>query len=156
MGAYGAGRVVPRFLVLASLLVVLCWSAWWHGSGRVRFPGDRDRVQANKKLAQSGPGGTMYFGALLGFGFATRMATPLWYAIPLMGASGSVQSALALGVGVGLGRSWPAARAVAGRDRGGKGLVARALDIAERHRADSFQAIVAIVLVIVALAYVPA
>ncbi len=113
MGGCGAGLLVPPEAVAGCLAAVLAFALWWHISGAIRFPGDRGGIQANRALAQAGPGGTLYFGLLLGVGFRTRMATPLWYAIPLAAAVSGVAGALAVGLGAGLGRSGPVARAVA-------------------------------------------
>jgi len=113
MAGYGAGRLLPWGVAAGCLAAVAAFAVWWHVTGRTRFPGDRAGIQANRQLAQSGPGGTLYFGLLLGVGFRTRMATPLWYAIPLAAAASGIGAALAVGVGAGLGRSWPVARALA-------------------------------------------
>jgi len=113
MAGYGAGRPLPWGVAAGCLAAVAAFAVWWHVTGRTRFPGDRAGIQANRQLAQSGPGGTLYFGLLLGVGFRTRMATPLWYAIPLAAAASGIGAALAVGVGAGLGRSWPVARALA-------------------------------------------
>jgi hypothetical protein len=169
LGGYGAGRLLPRAVVVGCLIALLALAAWWHVSGRIRFPGDRAGIQANKELAQAGPAGILYFGLLLGVGFRTRMATPLWYAIPLsaaavggMGAAGGIGAVLALGAGAGLGRSWPVARAVADA-RGGRGrangegngqgnrTVVAALRIATRQRSDVARAVAAVVIMAAAL-----
>jgi hypothetical protein len=151
IGAFGVGRLLPSPLIIAILLAVLSWSVWWHVKGHVRFPGDRDGVQANKELAQSGWGGALYFGLLLGVGFLTRMATPLWYALPLLGGRGSLFEAAALGVGAGLGRSWPAAQGAVDADEGDTHVVARALAISGHHKNDSLRALLAAGIVVAAL-----
>jgi hypothetical protein len=163
LGGYGAGRLVPRAVVAGCLLALLALAAWWHVGGGIRFPGDRGGIQANKELAQGSPAGTLYFGFLLGVGLRTRMATPLWYAIPLAAAAaGGIGAALALGAGAGLGRSWPVARAVAdsrglieqGDGQGseeGDGTVLAALRIATRQRPDIARAVTAVVIMAAAL-----
>jgi hypothetical protein len=169
VGGYGAGRLLPSAAVAGCLAALLAFAAWWHVSGGIRFPGDRGGIQANRQLAQSGPAGTLYFGLLLGVGFRTRMATPLWYAIPLSAAAGGLAAALAVGVGAGLGRSWPAARAVAdsraaagrvaagqaaaGRAAAGQddGTVTAGLRIATRRRSDAVLAVAAVVIMGAAL-----
>jgi hypothetical protein len=113
MAGYGAGRLLPPVAAAGGLAVILAFAVWWHVSGAIRFPGDLGGIQANRELARAGPAGTLYFGLLLGVGFRTRMATPLWYAIPLAAAVGGIGAALAVGLGAGLGRSGPVARAVA-------------------------------------------
>jgi hypothetical protein len=112
----------------------------------------------------------LYFGLLLGVGFRTRMATPLWYAIPLAAAAGGIAAALAVGLGAGLGRSWPVARAVAdsrasprpaaaGRAAAGSAAAGRGdaavqagLRIATRRRSDVGRAVAAVVIMGAALA----
>ena len=155
MGGYGAGRLLPLVVAAGALAAVLAFAVWWHLSGAVRFPGDLGGIQANRGLAQAGPGGTLYFGLLLGVGFRTRMATPLWYAIPLAAAVGGIGAALAVGLGAGLGRSWPAARAVAdsrGADEPADGAVTAGLRIATRQRSDAVLAVAAVVIMGVTLA----
>jgi hypothetical protein len=166
MGGYGAGRLLPPVAVAvaaAGLAVILVFAAGWHVSGAVRFPGDLGGVQANRQLAQAGPAGTLYFGLLLGVGFRTRMATPLWYAIPLAAAVSGIGAALAVGLGAGLGRSGPVARAVAdslAADRAAAragsaaadGTVAAGLRIATRRRSDAAVAVAAVVIMGAALA----
>ena len=137
MGGYGAGRLLPAVVAAGALAAILAFAVWWHLSGAVRFPGDLGGIQANRGLAQAGPGGTLYFGLLLGVGFRTRMATPLWYAIPLAAAVSGIGAALAVGLGAGLGRSWPVARA---------GAVTPGLRIATRQRSDAVLAVAAVVI----------
>ena len=103
MGGYGAGLLLPAVVTAAGLAAILAFAVWWHLSGAVRFPGDLGGIQADRGLAQAGPAGTLYFGLLLGVGFRTRMATPLWYAIPLAAAVSGLGAALAVGLGAGLG-----------------------------------------------------
>jgi hypothetical protein len=179
MGGCGAGLLVPPEAVAGCLAAVLAFALWWHISGAIRFPGDRGGIQANRALAQAGPGGTLYFGLLLGVGFRTRMATPLWYAIPLAAAVSGVAGALAVGLGAGLGRSGPVARAVADSLAGSRpksrtadgladgpadgpangpangpadGAVSAGLRIATRRRSDAALAVAAVVIMGAALA----
>ena len=155
MGGYGAGRLLPAVIAAAGLAAILAFAVWWHLSGAVRFPGDLGGIQANRGLARAGPAGTLYFGLLLGIGFRTRMATPLWYAIPLAAAVSGIGAALAVGLGAGLGRSWPAAMAVAdsrGTDEPADGAVTAGLRIATRQRSDAVLAVAAVVIMAAALA----
>jgi len=176
MGGYGAGRLLPPVAAAGCLAVILAFAVWWHLSGAIRFPGDLGGIQANRELAQAGPAGTLYFGLLLGVGFRTRMATPLWYAIPLAAAVSGTGAALAVGLGAGLGRSWPAARAVADSQAAARaasradsgaapppeagwagegaadGTVAAGLRIATRRRSDAALAVAAVVIMGAALA----
>jgi hypothetical protein len=152
LAGFGLGFLVPRLVASVGAVAITIWSVWWHLRGRVRFPGDRDGVQANKELARTGLSGSLYFGLLLGFGFLTRMATPLWYALPFLAAAGSLAGALALGVGVGLGRSWPVGRAVMDSGKDQSGVVARSLALTARQRTDALSAVAAAAFVVAALA----
>ena len=142
----------PPTLVVQVGSPLFLYHADHQSPGRVRFPGDRDGVQANKELARTGLSGSLYFGLLLGFGFLTRMATPLWYALPFLAAAGSLAGALALGVGVGLGRSWPVGRAVMDSGKDQSGVVARSLALTARQRTDALSAVAAAAFVVAALA----
>jgi hypothetical protein len=155
LSGYAAGRVVPLGLSLACLVPLLGASVWWHVRGYLRFPGDRNGMQASMRLGRAGFRGALYFGILLGFGFLTRIATPLWYAMPVLSSGLNLMGAVSLGIGVGLGRSWPPAQAVwdAGEDPGG--VAARGLKLATPNRTADFGRAVAAVAIIGAVLAIP-
>lgn len=149
LGAYGTGHLamsvgIPRSVFVILLGLLAGWSIWWHAAGKMLFPGDRSGIQANKAVARAGWIGKLYFGFVLGLGFLTRIATPLWYAIPLACASIALAPAIALGAGAGLGRSWPVARAVTDFRVPDDRVVRRGLDLATPHHgSDTLRAVAA-------------
>lgn len=106
----------------ALAFAVLIASFLWYTCGARSFPGSREGRQANRELARSKLG-VIYFGVLLGFGLATQVSTPLFYAGTMAAlAEGSLWGAL-YGLGFGLGRSAPALTGVLLAERGLRPIV---------------------------------
>jgi hypothetical protein len=97
-----------RPVALAAAFALFLGSAAWHLRGVARFPLGRQGVQANRARVQRGRGGVLYFGAILGTGLITAMATPLVYAGAVMAIYAGPARALAYGASFGIGRSVPA------------------------------------------------
>lgn len=116
-------------------LALLLATFYWYARSFVRFPGDRESVQALKQRALFGRFGRLYFGFLLGIGVLTSMTTPLVYVLLFVEASLHPAWAIAAGVGFGIGRSVPA---LAGVTIGGRigGPGAAAARITTRTHAD--------------------
>jgi hypothetical protein len=128
-GAFGSlGTLVghPRFFLL-------CAAGWflgtlvWYLSGARQVPWGRASVQARRDLAFSGPGGLVYFGALLGIGIATQMATPLVYGGACLALGSGPISGMLYGSGFGAGRSLAALTGAVFGHRWGAGRVAEIL-----------------------------
>lgn len=111
---------VVSFVALGGALV-------WHLRGKERVPWGHEHVQARRDLAMHGPKGTLYFGAILGVGLLTDMATPLVYGGAALSLTLQVLPAIAYGVGFGLGRAGPAWIAVLVGRRFSPGSVAAQL-----------------------------
>jgi len=113
---YGGLGVLGTVLHVSFLptvtLLGFTYCAYWHARSRYRFPLQRRGIQANKALVRGKPG-LLYFGALLGTGVITEMATPLVWTGALFAASSGISAAAGYGIGFGLGRSAPALAAIA-------------------------------------------
>lgn len=105
LGAIGQLAHMNMIPIAVCCEVVLSWAAWWHAGRRVRFPGARQGVQANRRWAQKGLEGQAYFGALLGAGFVTELATPLVLAGGSLAVLAGGMWGTMFGVGFGLGRT---------------------------------------------------
>jgi hypothetical protein len=103
------GGELPEGVWVATAGAAALWSFSWHARGRdarsVRWA--RSGRQANKRRARRRFSGRLYFGAILGVGLLTFMATPLVYSIALLAAAVGLPAALMVGAGFGLGRSKP-------------------------------------------------
>lgn len=97
-------RLVVRVVAIAWIAFCLCW----HAFGFVKVPLGRESLQANRQWARKGPMGLVYFGAVLGIGLLTQMASPLVLGGALVAASSGVWWAVLYGTGFGAGRSLPA------------------------------------------------
>ena len=100
LGALGSvgGIWVERVFQVVALGILLGSFAWYVRWG-VNFPGSRRGRQANRRRAQRGLRGSIYFGAVLGPGVLTEAATPL----VLLGVALSVGYGLTWSAGYGLG-----------------------------------------------------
>jgi hypothetical protein len=111
------GLLLPAWPLAAVAAAALAYGSLWHARGYTHFPGDRQRIQADRERALATRSGRVYFGALLGFGVLTRLTTPLVYALLAVAAAGKTPwVAIAAGLGFASGRSLLAvAGAVAAR-----------------------------------------
>lgn len=113
---------VPGIVAAIAWLAV---SVGWHLTGRQNVPLGRKSIQANRRWAQSGPLGTIYFGSLLGVGFLTDMTTPLVIGGALLSVAIGTPGAVLYGLGFAAGRSSPAfAGALRGLGQASPGEVA--------------------------------
>ncbi len=100
----------PTLRVFALVAAALLFGAagFWHLAGLASFPLNRAGRQASRSRVQRGWLGVVYFGAVLGSGLMTAMATPLVYAGALVSAAAGPMGGMFYGLGFGLGRSAPA------------------------------------------------
>ena len=103
VGSAVHARLVVGVIAIGWFAFCLCW----HAFGFVKVPLGRESIQANKQWARKGPRGLFYFGALLGIGLLTQMASPLVLAGAFVAASSGLWWAVAYGLGFGAGRSVP-------------------------------------------------
>lgn len=89
-------------------LAILSWALVWHATRITVFPGSLDRTQARRELASRGMLGPFYFGAILGNGLITEMATPLVQVGPWLSLGWGPVAGVLYGGGFALGRSLPA------------------------------------------------
>lgn len=101
------GTIFPPVAAAISLLA-FAGSFVWHLAGRRRVPWGHEHVQARRDLALRGVEGKLYFGAILGIGLLTDMATPLVYGGAALALSLGAFNGATYGVGFGLGRAIPA------------------------------------------------
>jgi hypothetical protein len=118
-GALGLVANIPYVrtvvAVIAATWLVVCLG--WHALGRTSVPFGRQGIQANRSLARRGPLGLAYFGALLGMGVFTEMASPLVIGGALLSITWGAHWGLSYGLSFGVARSMPAFRgAIAGSE----------------------------------------
>jgi hypothetical protein len=119
---HGPWRHVLAVVALAGILLV-------YVSGE-RQAYARLGIQANRRLAERGNWGMVYFGALLGIGFLTEVSTPLVAAGVVLSLASTATWGAAYGLGFALGRWRPAVVGlVAGYGRGGPGEVVRRMTL---------------------------
>ena len=96
--AFGTLRLLlsPSWPLHGLALAALLGALVWHVCGRHRIPWGRESVQARRPTAERGWPGLLYFGALLGVGLLTEMATPLVLAGAVMAAAQGVLWCLTL------------------------------------------------------------
>jgi hypothetical protein len=83
----------------------------WHVRSRSSISFGRRSIQANRALVR-GTRGLAYFGALVGIGLLTEVATPLVLAGAFYALAAGLPAGVLYGAGFGLGRSGPALAAV--------------------------------------------
>lgn len=105
VGAASRGILLP----VAAACYALCLI--WHARSGVSMSFWRRSIQANRALVR-GARGLLYFGALLGIGIFTEVATPLVWAGAFYSLAAGIPGGLLYGTGFGLGRSAPALAAV--------------------------------------------
>jgi len=118
-GALGLVADIPYVravvTVIAAVWLVVCLG--WHALGRTSVPFGRHAVQANRRLARRGAWGLVYFGALLGMGVLTEMASPLVIGGAWLSIAWGMHWGMSYGLGFGAARSMPAFRgAIAGSE----------------------------------------
>lgn len=102
LGVVGSA-VYAAYLAPAAVALYL-YALYWHLWRRVVVPFGRSSVQANRDLVRGTPG-LVYFGALLGHGLLTEMASPLVWAGAGFAVVGGAWAGLGYGIGFGIGRS---------------------------------------------------
>lgn len=104
LGSWTRAALIGTFLAIGMSL----FSGGWHVRQRMRFPCDRQGLQARRDLTMRGLLGLFYFGALLGFALLTAISTPLVYAGLAFAFSAGPWVGGSYGIGFAIGRSAPA------------------------------------------------